>query len=1215
MSSPVSSLTASRSSSPEPCVQPDHFYGDASHLPPSPDSDKAYLSPEDDPLAHRGIPVFKPSMAEFADFEGYMNRVECWGRRSGIVKVVPPPEWTAALPEITEQLAGVKIKSPIEQFMRGRAGLFRQENVEKRKLMSVREWAELCAKDEFRAPGKDQVGVHNSGVQNPQRTRRKRQVKDKDEDKQSAVDDKDEVKLEQPDVAMASPPNSPSPDPDDSKQDLDTKSAKARNRRIERADKDASFLQSFRPHTHWLPPGTIAADYTPEFCAKLERAFWRNCGLGKPAWYGADTMGSLFLSSTTAWNVASLPSTLSRLLPSGTGLPGVNTPYLYFGMWRATFAWHVEDMDLFSINYIHFGAPKFWYAIPQARAGALESTMRGYFPKDTSQCPQFLRHKSFLASPTLLAQSAVRPNHLVQHAGEFVITYPRGYHAGFNLGLNCAESVNFALDSWLDEGRKAAVCRCVDFSVRIDVDQLLEDRRIDALELTDPAAAARARAIRDGLDVDIELEPAAPDPPKPSPDLHSESVTAAKRSPRKRKPTAPFEIEPDAKRARVASSSSSSSHQRSHPKPRPIAISIAGPRPIAPASFASSSLSPSSSHAYPSHPPGGQKLTLKLGPRPPGGPSSLSASASPGVDETTYPCCICIDPSLQGLARVHDLPPTWRELAPAARVHFPQPAGKNGSWIHFPSAPGSAAGGKGVWMAHESCALVLPETWVDEIDGERVVFGVDGIVRPRWSLKCSACTRARPKAHGALIQCAKGKCPKAFHISCAKNGARNGTGIAYTVIRDVEKEVVLLEPVSGTSVATNADPTAPLGEEPNLRVLKVIRKTEVEALCSQHNPVIVAERRANKAEGLRTDILALPPLSRIKIRVSAGVFEVTLVRVHEDRRSVEVLWDTQGEVREFKWGAVIMGQTSLPTTQVPDFNTQPSTTTTPITITAAPDVHAHWAGATTSRPQNLITIPASASRSSTNATASASNQHQQQKHSAPGHAQTQTQPHNPYGVFKYEYWGAGYGSTGAAYPPATSAQPAANTIPGASPGTIPNSDSNTGSAATRAAPPSTHYAPMNSYYVGAQPWSPQFYRPTSTPAYYPQMPPQYTPQGQNAGQAQAQTAPAPTSAAPAPKATSNSNSISNLIAASNHIAATATPAPASNPPATAAPAGPTPAPQQPQVDIQRAAPPMASLGPASPASTSNPIPTPAPNPTPAPMQVDTAMPVVPPASA
>ena len=91
-------------------------------------------------------------------------------------------------------------------------------------------------------------------------------------------------------------------------------------------------------------------------------------------------LGSLFTDATTAWNVAHLPSALSRLLPSSNqGLPGVNTPYLYFGMWRATFAWHVEDMDLFSINYIHFGAPKFWYAIPQGRAIAMEQTMRGIY--------------------------------------------------------------------------------------------------------------------------------------------------------------------------------------------------------------------------------------------------------------------------------------------------------------------------------------------------------------------------------------------------------------------------------------------------------------------------------------------------------------------------------------------------------------------------------------------------------------------------------------------------------------------------------------------------------------------------------------------------------------------------------------------------------------------------------------------------------------------
>ncbi|KAI6152692.1 JmjC domain, hydroxylase-domain-containing protein [Pisolithus thermaeus] len=855
--------TPSRSATPPTMpVQPDHFFGpEGTQLPPSPNSlARAWLDPADDPLAHRGIPVFKPTMDEFANFEQYMSKVECWGLRSGIIKVIPPKEWADALPPIKDQLLNVKIRSPIEQHMLGRGGLFRQENVEKRKVMSVREWAELCDKEEFRAPGIDDLDIHARGTRADLRPFRGRRTRTDSRKVESVEPDEPNTPLtkeEHPEdfsrmllhPASISPPQSvenpltpntntpigPASDCSGQCQDVDMEEdpvtvptaqgdpcdsqekPKSKGKRVaqtraareaslaERAVKDKAFIDVFDPRKDWLPPNTKTEDYTPEFCQKLERQYWRNCGLGKPAWYGADMQGSLYTDETKIWNVAHLPSLLSRLLPaSSKGLPGVNTPYLYFGMWRATFAWHVEDMDLFSINYIHFGAPKFWYAVPQGRAAALESTMKGYFPQDTSQCPQFLRHKSFLASPTLLAQSSCRPNFLVQREREFVITFPRGYHAGFNLGLNCAESVNFALESWLELGRKAQVCRCVTDSVRIDVDQLLRDREAERL--------------------------CPPSPPEP----------------RKRKAESG---EGNAKGKRPKSSKSISSSSGQTP---------------------GSSGSANTSRVT---------VTLKLPPKP--------------LEPDGFPCCLCVSKSRDGLLRVQHPPIGRKDLPESLATVFNVEA----------------------WMAHEECAKVVPETWVDEVDlgglesnasmgRERRVFGVDAIVKDRWNLKCVACTKGRSKAHGAPIQCTKGKCTKSFHVSCAREGA---SGIAYSVVRELEKEVLLVgyhSPLGELLETSDTNQPGPTPVDP--QVLKIIKKNEVQVLCSQHNPAVAAAKKANKQDKIRNELISLEPMSRIKIRVTSGVFEVSLVRIIEETKSIEVLWD-RGIKREFKWGSVLFG--------------------------------------------------------------------------------------------------------------------------------------------------------------------------------------------------------------------------------------------------------------------------------------------------------------------
>jgi len=151
-------------------------------------------------------------------------------------------------------------------------------------------------------------------------------------------------------------------------------------------------------------------------------------------------------------------------------LAGINVPYLYYGMWKSMFAWHTEDMDLYSINYLHFGKPKRWYAIPPSKGEKFERVAATYFPALRKDCKAFIRHKTTMINPYVLAkQDGITVNTCVQEAGQFMITFPYAYHSGFNHGFNCAEAVNFAQPDWIDYGLKATRCMCISGTATIDM--------------------------------------------------------------------------------------------------------------------------------------------------------------------------------------------------------------------------------------------------------------------------------------------------------------------------------------------------------------------------------------------------------------------------------------------------------------------------------------------------------------------------------------------------------------------------------------------------------------------------------------------------------------------------------------------------------------------------------------------------------------------------
>ena len=139
----------------------------------------------------------------------------------------------------------------------------------------------------------------------------------------------------------------------------------------------------------------------------LERKYWKNLTF-IPAIYGADVSGSLTDSDQPYWNINNLQTILDEIKDEyQTKIEGVNTAYLYFGMWKSTFAWHTEDMNLYSINYVHYGEAKSWYVVPPEHGKRLERLAEGFFPNSLRECPAFLRHKMTIISPKILGKYSI----------------------------------------------------------------------------------------------------------------------------------------------------------------------------------------------------------------------------------------------------------------------------------------------------------------------------------------------------------------------------------------------------------------------------------------------------------------------------------------------------------------------------------------------------------------------------------------------------------------------------------------------------------------------------------------------------------------------------------------------------------------------------------------------------------------------------------------
>lgn len=156
------------------------------------------------------------------------------------------------------------------------------------------------------------------------------------------------------------------------------------------------------------------------------------------------------------WNLTKLPFAKGSLLNYiNSSISGMTVPWIYVGSLLSTFCWHVEDHYTLSANYCHFGNVKKWYGFPSSHADAFEQIMRKSAPDLFQRQPDLLHQLVTLISPSELAEKGIPCVYADQGPNEFVVTFPRVYHAGFNSGFNFNEAVNFTMDSWIELGQKS----------------------------------------------------------------------------------------------------------------------------------------------------------------------------------------------------------------------------------------------------------------------------------------------------------------------------------------------------------------------------------------------------------------------------------------------------------------------------------------------------------------------------------------------------------------------------------------------------------------------------------------------------------------------------------------------------------------------------------------------------------------------------------------
>lgn len=128
--------------------------------------------------------------------------------------------------------------------------------------------------------------------------------------------------------------------------------------------------------------------------------------------------------------------------------------------------WYRDPHGLPWIEYLHTGAKKIWYGIPDEHNNNFKEALTKMVPQYCKNKTIWLPSDTAMVPPELLVSNGVSLCQTVQEPGQFIIVFPKAFTSSICTGYVVSESVYFAQPSWLETAEQVfkvciKMCMCV----------------------------------------------------------------------------------------------------------------------------------------------------------------------------------------------------------------------------------------------------------------------------------------------------------------------------------------------------------------------------------------------------------------------------------------------------------------------------------------------------------------------------------------------------------------------------------------------------------------------------------------------------------------------------------------------------------------------------------------------------------------------------------